>query len=188
MTCPNWLYFGLAIVLLLLNGGCAALNLLALPGNWLVLVSSLAFALLFESRSGASLSLSAVGIMAALALLGEGVELLAGTAGAAKRGASRRSLALSVVGSIAGSLLGATIGLPIPVLGSAFGALLGGAAGAFAGAALGEDWKGRGPDQSLAVGQAAFWGRLWGTVGKTAIGVAMVMVATIDSFFVHSGS
>jgi len=44
-------------------------------------------------------------------------------------------------------------------------------------AVLGEQWKGRTLDASWQVGKAAFWGRLLGTLGKTAVASVMVVVA-----------
>ena len=83
---------------------------------------------------------------------------------------------------ILGSLGGAIIGLPVPIIGSAVAAIFGGAMGAFAGAILGEQWKGRSWEKRMEVGRAAFFGRIFGTVGKLAIGAIMVVIATVDSF------
>ena len=94
-------------------------------------------------------------------------------------GASRRALVLAVLGTIAGSVLGATAGLPVPVVGPILCALGGAALGAFAGAYLGETWKGRNAEQSLAVGKGAFIDRLLGTVGKLAAGVVMLVVVRL---------
>ena len=44
------------------------------------------------------------------------------------------------------------------------------------GALVGEQWKGRGMDESLQVGWAAFWGRLLGTIGKLLCGTLMIVV------------
>jgi uncharacterized protein YqgC (DUF456 family) len=124
-----------------------------------------------------------VGILAGLAVAGEVVEFVAGAAGAARQGASRRSIVLSLVGTIVGSIVGAIIGIPIPLIGPLIAALGGGAVGAFAGAYLGETWKGRSSDQSLSVSKAAVIGRLLGTLGKLAVGALMVVVVAIDGFF-----
>ena len=68
------------------------------------------------------------------------------------------------------------------LVGSLIGALGGGALGAFAGAYLGEVWVGKTPNESFAVGQGAFVGRLLGTIGKLAIGAVMVVVVAVDIF------
>jgi hypothetical protein len=48
--------------------------------------------------------------------------------------------------------------------------------GALGGAMLGEYWKGRDWHTTWKVGQAAFWGRLAGTVGKIAVGSVIVVL------------
>jgi hypothetical protein len=72
-----------------------------------------------------------VWILLTLAVAGEIVEFLAGGTGAANRGASRRSIWLSLIGALVGSVGGAIVGLPIALVGSPIAALLGGAVGAF---------------------------------------------------------
>jgi uncharacterized protein YqgC (DUF456 family) len=88
-----------------------------------------------------------------------------------------------MVGAIVGSILGLMIGLPILIVGPFIMAVLGGAAGAFAGAYLGEAWKGRGHEARIAVGRGAFTGRIWGTIGKLAVGAVMLVVVAWDAFF-----
>jgi uncharacterized protein len=181
MIFPDWLYYLFCLLLFVTNLSGAFLNLLALPGNWMILAASALFALLVRGSGELGLSWSTVGMLVVLALLGEALELFTGIVGAARLKGSRRGMALSIVGSIAGSIMGTMMGLPIPVFGPPIAALVGGALGAFVGAYLGEDWKGASPGQSLAVGQAAFWGRLLGTFGKFTVGVVMVIVATKQS-------
>jgi uncharacterized protein len=179
-----WLYYTLA--LLLVTGGflCWLSNLFSLPGNWGLLGLVALFAYLVPETNGRGVSWNGVGILTALAVLGEVIEFAAGAAGAAKEGASKRSVFLSLVGAIVGSIVGATAGIPVPVIGSMIGALLGGSVGAFAGAYLGESWKARPHAAGVAVGKAAFIGRLWGTLGKFAIGAVMLGVAAADALFV----
>jgi uncharacterized protein YqgC (DUF456 family) len=178
-----WLYYALAA--LLVAGGllCWLANLFSLPGNWILLGLAALFAWLVPQTGGRGVSWTTVTVLAALAVLGEVLEFVAGAAGAAKRGASRRAMLLSLVGAIAGSLLGATAGIPVPVVGSMVGALIGGSVGAFAGAYIGETWKERGHAASVAVGKAAFKGRIWGTIGKFAVGAVMLGVMAVDALF-----
>lgn len=182
MTFPEWVYYSLAVLLFLANIASVGLNGIGLPGNWFVLAGSSLFAVLVQCSNGAKFSWSGIASLVVLAFVGEGLEMLAGIAGVARLKASRRGIALSLVGSLSGGILGAAFGLPIPVIGTALGALIGGSFGAFAGAVLGEGWKGQSADRSLAIGWAAFWGRLLGTFGKIAVGMAMVVVALIDAF------
>lgn len=176
-----WLYYLLAVLLVTAGVGCWLTNLVGAPGNWLLLGLAALFAWLAPVSSGRGVSWTTVGILAALAAAGELIEFAAGAAGAAKQGASRRSVVYSLVGGFAGSIAGATFGLPLPVLGSLAGALLGGAGGAFAGAYYGESSRQRPHGESFAVGKAAFWGRLWGTAGKLIVGAIMLGVATVDA-------
>ena len=82
-----------------------------------------------------------------------------------------------------GSIVGFGIGTPIPIIGSLVMAVLGGAAGAFVGAYVGEVWKGRAEPERMAAGRGAFFGRIWGTVGKLAVGAVMLAIVAWDAFF-----
>ncbi len=175
-----WYYLAVTILLLL----CAlawCLNLLSLPGNWLMLILAGAFAWLFSSEAGQGIGWPTVAILAGLCVVGELIESFAGAAGAAKLGGSRRGMILSVLGAVAGSLLGTIVGSPIPVVGSVIAAVVGGGAGAFAGALVGEHWKGKQLGQGMKVGRAAFLGRIWGTIGKLAVGATMFAVTAVDA-------
>ena len=179
-----WLYYTIALAFI----GCGALcwlsNAFSLPGNWILLGLAALFAWLVPEAGSRGLSWTVVGVLAGLVLLGELIEFAAGAAGAAKQGASRRSIAFSLIGGLAGSIAGAAAGLPIPVIGSIAAALLGGAAGSFAGAYLGEYQTARPHGESVNVAKAAFKGRLWGTLGKIAVGAVMLGVAAVDALFV----
>jgi uncharacterized protein YqgC (DUF456 family) len=137
---------------------------------------------LLPEDAGRGITWVTVGALLGLAILGEIVEFAAGAAGAAKQGASRRAVVLSIVGAMVGSIAGLAIGAPVPILGSFIMALLGGAAGAFAGAYVGEAWKGRSDEERVAAGKGAFIGRLWGTVGKLASGAMMLAILAWDAF------
>ena len=177
-----WVYYSAVAILFLSNLSGFFINWAALPGNWLIVGGSALFCWLVRTPEH-HVSWHVVVVLLLLALLGEGLELIAGTAGAAKQGASRRAMALSVVGSIIGSIAGAIIGVPVPIVGSAIAALVGGALGAAVGAAIGEDWRGRDLEGSIQVGAAAFWGRILGTAGKLIVGAIMLVIATLDSIW-----
>jgi uncharacterized protein YqgC (DUF456 family) len=176
-----WLYYLLALVLIAAGFFCWLANLLSLPGNWVLLLAAALFAWLVPIGNGRGVSWTTVWILLALAILGEIIEFAAGAAGAAKRGASRRSMWLSLFGAFAGSIAGAMIGLPIAIVGSPIAALAGGAAGAFLGAYVGETWVGRPHGHSMEVAKGAFAGHVWGTIGKFAVGAAMLTLVTIDA-------
>lgn len=177
------LYYTLAVLLIAGGAVCWLANLVTLPGNWALLALAALFVFFASEEAGRGVTWTTVGILAGLAVAGEIIEFAAGAAGAAKQGASRRSIVLSLVGGIAGSIAGATAGVPIPVVGSLLGALVGGSVGAFGGAYLGELSSERPHATGVAVGRAAFFGRLWGTVGKFAVGAVMLGVLTVDALF-----
>jgi uncharacterized protein YqgC (DUF456 family) len=179
-----WLYYTLAIFVVLAGGVCWLSNLFKLPGNWALAGLVAAFAYFVPVDGSRGISWTSVGIIVALAVAGEIVEFAAGAVGAAKVGASRRSIWFSLIGAMAGSIGGAAIGAPIPLIGSLVAALVGGSAGAFAGAYLGEASIQRPHGERVAVGKGAMIGRLWGTVGKFAVGAVMLAVTTVDALFV----
>lgn len=179
---PTWVYYPSAALLVVVCVAAWLLTLLTLPGNWIVVGLAAGFAWLFPAELGRGIEWRTVIIAAVLAGVGELVEFGAGAAGAAKQGASRRAVALSLVGAVVGSIAGLLVGVPIPVIGPLVVALLGGAIGAFAGAYLGELWKGRGEDKRIAAGQGAFVGKLWGTFGKLVAGAIIVAVLACDAF------
>src|SRR3989304_1882518 len=180
---PVWVYYPSAVLLVLVCVAAWLTTLLTLPGNWAVGVLAAGFAWLFPAEAGRGITWTTVIIAAVLGGAGEAIEFAAGAAGAAKQGASRRAIALSLVGAMFGSLGGLLVGTPIPVVGSFVMAVLGGATGAFAGAYLGGMWKGRSAADRRAAGHGAFTGRIWGTLGKLAAGAVLVALVTIDAFF-----
>ncbi len=169
-----------AIVLLLLSLGVGwLLTLVAMPGNWLIVVAAGVYAWLGPQSGVTQISWNTIWVLIVLAVIGEIVEFLAGVVGANRAGGSRRAAVYSLIGSLVGAIGGATAGIPIPVIGSAIGAVVGGALGAFGGAAIAEHSLGEQMQQSMRVGQAAFWGRLLGTVAKSVVASVMVVTAIV---------
>ncbi len=154
---------------------CWALTLFGLPGNWLML----ALAALYDWLAPGAAPHLGWGFLIALAVLavaGEVVEFVAGARGVSKAGGSKRGAALALVGSVAGACVGFFVGIPIPFIGSIVSALLFASLGAMAGAMIGEHWRGRPADHTWRIGKAAFWGRLFGTLGKALLGLVMIVV------------
>jgi uncharacterized protein len=176
------LYYFAALALVLLCCLAWLSTLLTLPGNWIVVGLAALFAWWFPIELGRGIAWKTVEIAAALAAVGEVIEFSAGAAGAAKHGASRRAVALSLVGAMLGGFAGFFIGIPIPVIGSLIVSILGGATGAFIGAYVGETWKGRTETEKIAAGHGAFMGRIWGTLGKLAVGAVIVALVAVDAF------
>jgi uncharacterized protein len=177
-----WLYFLWAVLLVLASLVSWLTTLVMLPGNWFIVGFAALFAWLIPADCGRGITWTTVAVLLGLAVVGEIVEFGAGAAGAAKHGASKRGVALSMIGAIVGSVLGLTVGIQIPIVGSFVMALFGGAAGAFFGAYLGEAWKGRPEEERVAIGRGAFAGRIWGTVGKLAVGAVMLAILAWDAF------
>ncbi|MGI9381960.1 MAG: DUF456 domain-containing protein [Methyloligellaceae bacterium] len=181
---PGWDLTPHAFAILLFVGSLAAwlLNFIMLPGNWLIVGFAAIYAGTIGEGAEHGINWEIVTALAVLAALGELVEFMAGAAGAAKKGGSRRSVVLALFGALAGSLFGAFAGLPIPVIGPLVGALAGAGFGAFAGAYLGEAWKGRPHGAGMTVGIGAMVGRVLGTVAKLAVGAVMLGVLAVNSF------
>lgn len=178
----SWTYYLWAVLLLALNVAAWTSNIFTLPGNWFIIGFTTIFAWLLPSEDRASVSWICIGGLLVLAIIGEIIEFFASAAGAAKHGASKRAVILSLIGSLVGSFAGVFLGAWIPIVGSAIGAIVFGSAGAFAGGYWGEQWRGNQHDQRVAVAQGALLGRLFGTFGKLIVGAIMVGLATVDSF------
>ena len=175
-----FLFYWFAVtVLIILNGACVVANLFMLPGNWMMVGTLCVFLLSAGTTSGPDWTTLIV--VLALAIVGEILEMFTGSAKAAKKGASRRALLLSLLVSMVGSIGGAFV-IPIPVIGSAVGAIAGAAVGAFSGAWMGEAWKGTDVNQRTEIGTAAMTGRMYGMLGKLAIGAA-IFVFQLVSFW-----
>ncbi|MFN8641745.1 MAG: DUF456 family protein [Candidatus Binatia bacterium] len=155
----------LGIALLLLACGAAVFTLvLGLPGTVLIV----GIALLYGWATDFTLvAWSTIAWLALLAVVAEGLELLASGAGAASERPTRRVTFGALGGAFAGGLLGAPFLFGV-------GALLGALAGAFAGAALAVRSEGGSTERSIRTGLAAMRGRLLGFVVKAAIAVVMV--------------
>ena len=175
------LYYTMAVMLVLTSAACWASLLFTLPGNWVMALLAMLFALSYPNGDG--ISWWVVGTLIVLAGLGELIEFAAGAAGAAKQGASRRSMVLAILGTMIGSLIGTAVGTPLlPVIGTIIGALGGWAIGAFGGAYIGELWKGKTSRESIDVGKGAMVGRVLGTFGKLVVGAIMFVLLTVAVF------
>ncbi|MEO9931529.1 DUF456 domain-containing protein [Rhodopirellula bahusiensis] len=159
------------------------LNLVALPGNWVAIALMALYAWLGPETGRWQLGLVSLAIAFLLGLVGELVEFLAGAMGASRAGASRRATLMAIVGSIIGAIVGGIVGLPIPVVGPVLAAILFGGLGATAGAMYAEWNDGKTWRDSWRIGQAAFWGRTTGTVGKMVAGLLVLVVCVIGVLF-----
>ena len=168
------LYYLLLLILLLFGW---FLNVLGLPGLWLMVAAFGIYAL----ATGWDVYVHWPSLIAMVVLAGiaELVEFFAGAAGSNAAGGRTRG----AVGAIAGGFLGGiflTFLLPIPIVGTIVGAC----AGAFIGAAVME-FTDKDITHSLRVGVGAAKGRFLGIVSKLAFGLVMFLVAVIAAFPRH---
>lgn len=170
-------YWTAAVILVVFNGCSVLANLVMLPGNWMMLAGLIVFVVVTPGSRGPD-GMSIV-VVAAMVIIAEVIEMVSGSARAARRGASRRAVVLSLVLSIVGSIAGAFL-IPIPVIGSAIGAVAGAAAGAFGGAWLGEAWSGSDSAKRSEIGRAAMSGRMIGLLAKVSIGVAIFVFQIVS--------
>jgi uncharacterized protein YqgC (DUF456 family) len=169
--------FGVAarIVLLALGATVLFLNALALPGNWILLALAVGYALLTDF---ARIGWGTLGVMAALAVVAEMLELAVGLTWTAKRGATRRGTLGAFVGGLVGAVATASIAPPA-------GPMLGAFGGTFAGAYLFEYIGQRKADAALRAGRAAFVGRIVAAAVKTLCGFWMWCVLAWQLFAPH---
>jgi len=150
------------------------LNLLGLPGLWVMLLGHVAFA--FVTGWGVYVGWPSVTILLALAIVAELAEFFAGAAGSKKAGGTRRGMAGAVVGGLIGGIVGSFV-IPIIILGTIVGAV----GGSFIGASLVE-WLIH-PDEVRAakIGFGAAKGRLLGIILKGTIGLIMGLVSLVSA-------
>jgi uncharacterized protein YqgC (DUF456 family) len=149
------------------------INLLGLPGLWLMLAVAGVYAFMTDLLFLGWKSLAALFILAVGA---EIVEFVAGAAGAKTAGGSKRGMVGAIVGGLIGGVLGTFI--PVPIVGTLVGLVV----GAFVGAAGVEYMVRKDVEHSMRVGIGAAKGRFWGTVFKSAFGIAMLILAMITGF------
>lgn len=161
-----WMNEMLMIVLLVL--ACligVALTIIRLPGTWLIVVSAAGYAW-NEGWSRASLTL--LGVLTGVALLGEGVEILASVVTARRAGASGKAAWGGMIGGILGMIFLSFL-VPIPVVGTMIGALV----GCFTGAALVEMSVRKDMSHGTKVGFFAALGFVFGAIAKTFVALLM---------------
>lgn len=157
----------LVVVFLLVLALCAALNLATLPGNWLMAVLVVLWAVFGpESRMGVLYFVAFFGLAAA----GEVVEFLSQIRGSKKYGSSNASTVAGMIGAIAGAIVFAPFLFGV---GAIFGALGGAWAGCFVSERL---LEGRPTPQAVTSANGALMGKFLGMVVKFGLGIAMVVL------------
>jgi len=165
-----WLYY---FLLLLVSVAGLFLNILGLPGLWLMIAAAGGFGLLTTWDN--FVGWPSVGTLIALGLIAELAEFLAGAAGSKAAGGRKRGMVGAIIGALIGGLAFSFI--PVPVVATIVGACF----GAFLGAAILEltdkDFR-----HALRVGMGAAKGRFIGIVIKSAIGVVMLLIILVAAF------
>lgn len=157
------LLLGLALVGLLVN-------VLGLPGLWLMVGAFVGYA--WWTGLDVYVGWGSIVTLLVLGIAAEVAEFIAGSAGAAQAGGTKRSMVGAIIGAILGGIL---LSIPIPLVGTIIGAC----AGAFVGATVVELAIRRDVMHSMRVGTGAAKGRFWGIIIKLAFGVVMFIVLSI---------
>ena len=169
------LYFWL-VLLILLNACWLGLVVFALPGNWLIVISTCLFA--WWRWDDRVFSIYTLIFITALAILGELIEFFAGAGGAKRAGASWRGSIGALIGAITGALIG-TFVIPVPFLGTLLGSCIGAGVGAW-GLEL---TAGRDKKKSVRFGIGAGIGQFFGVTGKFAIGCLIWLIVAVAAFW-----
>jgi uncharacterized protein len=165
----DWLWY---FILLLVMASGLFVNILGLPGLWLLVAAVAGYAWV---TGGVYVGWTGLLTLVGLGIVGEIVEFIAGGAGAKVAGGTKRAMAGSIVGALVGGILFSPV---FPVIGTIFGACL----GAFVGAAVIELAIRRDFGQAARVGTGAARGRFWGIIYKSLIGCIMFIVGMIVAF------
>lgn len=162
------------ILLVLLNALFLVLVLFALPGNWLMVISTCLFAWWQEGV----FSIYTLIAIVVLATLGELFEFFGGIGGARKAGAQWWGSFGALGGAISGAVLGTFL---IPIL--LFGTLIGACVGAGTGACLFELAAGRQMKDSARSGLGAGIGELLGITIKISLGFVIWATIAVTAFW-----
>jgi uncharacterized protein YqgC (DUF456 family) len=168
-TVPYLLY----ALLILLSLAAVALNIISLPGNWLMLLCAV---LVSWSSKWTAPSLVFLAIMLTVLLMGEVIETLGSLVGAKKFGASTMAAWAAIAGGLVGGLLGFLI--PIPLVGNIIGAIL----GAFLAAWIVELLKQKPVKTATWAAVGAALGRATGMGAKIACGLAVWFLLIFTAF------
>jgi len=141
---------------------------LGLPGLWVMVMGIIAYGWLTDFRTVSAL---VIGLVLAIAALGEIIENWLGFRFAKRYGGSSRS----GWGALLGGIVGAIIGVPVAIVGSVIGAFL----GSFVGATLFEYSYSR----HAGVATRAGWGAVVGRAAAAAMKIALgLVIAAIGAF------
>jgi len=160
-------------LLIIINAFWLGLVFFAMPGNWLMIITIILFALWQKNIFTIYTIIAAI----VLALAGEILEFIAGAAGAKTAGGGKKAMAAAIIGAIVGASAG-TVLIPIPIVGT----LLGSAIGAALAALIVEKKAGKELKQSFKTAAGAGVGRILGLSAKVITGIIIWLIFTIAAF------
>ncbi len=164
------------VLLILLNACWLVMVLFTLPGNWLMVLGTCAFAWWQWDRGVFGWGVLAT--ITILALIAELIEFFAGAGGAKKAGAGWWGALAAIGGAILGAIVGTGV-IPVPIFGTLLGACFG---AGFCTWAV-ERACGKAHEDSVQSGVGAGTGVLIGTLSKFIIGCIIWLVITIAAFW-----
>jgi uncharacterized protein YqgC (DUF456 family) len=155
----------ICLLLLVISLAAVILNVVSLPGNWVILAAGLGMSIYHGGHRPGWVALVAIFIVLVLA---EVIELLSGLVGARKFGASSAAAWAAVGGAIVGGVVGIPP-LTVPTLG--LDHLFAAVAGAYLAAWVVELIRQRPMKQALTAALGAALGRAGGLTAKIAAGI-----------------
>lgn len=164
---------GIAFFYLILLVGLILIPL-GFPGTWVMVVAAIVFALLGNLNPAGS-EWTGILIVAALAGLGELIELGVRVVGSKLAKVSNGA----IIAAIVGGLIGVFVGFPIFLIGSLIGLLLGVFLGAFFYALLLENQR---PLAAIKIALATTTSQVVALFAKTCIGIAIIIYLTVILF------
>lgn len=162
----DWLYYFILLGLLF-SGLC--IQVLALPGLWLMLAATAGYAWVTDFSY---IGLWSLVVVLTLVLCAEGAEFMASSAGAKTAGGSKRAMIGAAIGGVLGGLL---LSIPLPIVGTIVGVCI----GAFAGATTVELFIHGEANRSARVGFGAAKGALVGILTKLTFGVIVLCLVGV---------
>ena len=152
------------------------MTLLTLPGNWLMVITTVGVAWWqWDKGMFSPWTLAAIVL---LAVIGEVLDVATSALGVRKAGGTKRAGLGGMIGSLVGALVG-TFVIPVPVVGTVMGTVGGALLGAFGFERSG----GAEVSASLKSGLGAGAGSFVGTLLKLSAGIAIWIVATVAAFW-----
>ena len=169
-----WIYITLSALLMLFCAGFLLISLAGVPGNWLMIGSSLLFDWLVIRDQDVFVLWTVIAVVA-IAVIGELIEIIAGALGAKKFGGTKRASIGALLGAVLGAILGTIFLAFIPIIGTIIGAVF----GAFSCATLMELSGGRTRQESIRAGQGAALGHMTGNLTKFGLGCVIWIILLV---------